>query len=95
MISLIIVAKIKSQPDKSEFVLENLLTMVEPTRKEKGCIDYDLCRDNEDPSLFLFYENWENSDDLDAHMQSDHFKTCFQKIEGMYELDVNKLTKIS
>ena len=91
---LTVIAKIKSHPDKTEFVFENLLKMVEPTRKEKGCIDYDLCRDNDDPSIFLFYENWENADDLDAHMESDHFVECFNNIEGMFELEVNKLTKI-
>lgn len=91
---LTVIAKIKSHSDKTEFVLENLINMIEPTRKEKGCIDYDLCRDNDDPSIFLFYENWESSNDLDAHMESDHFVECFNNIEGMFELEVNKLTKI-
>ena len=91
---LTVIAKIKSHSDKTEFVFENLINIIEPTRKEKGCIDYDLCRDNDDPSIFLFYENWESSNDLDAHMESDHFVECFNKIEGMFELKVNNLTKI-
>jgi quinol monooxygenase YgiN len=92
---LTVIAKIKSQLDKTEIVFENLQSLVEPTRKEKGCIDYDLCRDNDNPSIFVFYENWENSDDLDAHMKSDHFEKCFSNIEGMFEVEVNRFTKIS
>jgi quinol monooxygenase YgiN len=94
MSQLSIVAKIKSKHDKTNEVLENLSAMIEPTQKEKGCIDYILHQDNEDPSLFLFYENWETSEDLDAHMQSNHFKVCFKNIADMYELEVNKLTKV-
>ena len=94
MSHLTIIAKIKSKPDRADFILKNLLTMIEPTRKEKGCIDYILHRDNEYPSTFVFYENWETSEDLDAHMKSDHFKACFQKIEDMHELEVNKMTKV-
>jgi quinol monooxygenase YgiN len=91
---LTIIAKIKSQLYEIEFVFENLLNLVEPTRKEKGCINYMLHRDNEDPLTFAFYENWETSEDLDAHMQSDHFRECFNNIEGMYELEVYKMTKV-
>lgn len=92
MAYLTVIAKIKSEQDKVDEVLTNLLTLVEPTRNEKGCIDYILYQDNEDPSIFIFYENWESKEDLDAHMVSDHFKRCFSNIEGMHQVEAHHLT---
>lgn len=91
---LTVIAKIKANQNSLEKVNSELQKLVEPTRNENGCIDYILHQDNDDPSIFIFYENWETSVDLDAHMESEHFLECFKNIQGMFELDVNKLTKI-
>lgn len=62
MSKLTIVAKIKAKAGKVELVKTELIRLVDFTRNEKGCINYDLHQDNTDPSLFLFYENWESRD---------------------------------
>ncbi|MFC2135789.1 putative quinol monooxygenase [Bacteroidota bacterium] len=94
MAYLTIVAKIKAMEDVVEVVRNELLKLIEPTRKEKGCLDYILFQDNEDPSLFLFYENWETAEDLDRHMESEHFNACFDKIGNMISTEVHKATKL-
>ena len=57
---LTIVARILAKAEKRELVKTELLKLIEPTRAEEGCINYDLHQDNENPNLFLFYENHEN-----------------------------------
>ena len=91
---LTIMAKIKAKQNAIEKVREELFKLVEPTYKEKGCVDYILYQGNEDPSVFMFYENWETSEDLDAHMNSKHFNDCFAEIDGLYELEAHRLTKL-
>jgi len=49
------------------------LVMVEPTRAEPGCLDYDLYQSSEDPSVMFFYENWSDPDALAAHMNTPNF----------------------
>ena len=89
------VAKIKAKKDFVNTVLKELLTLVEPTRKEKGCISYDLHRDNDDDSVFVFYEVWKNSDCLAKHIKSKHFVKCFEIIESHIEnVSINQLTKL-
>jgi len=60
-----------------------------------GCIEYLLCQDNDDPAVFVFYENWESAAARERLKDTDHDKhysaTVFDKIE---ERIVNKLTKI-
>ncbi|MEW2331965.1 putative quinol monooxygenase [Micromonospora chersina] len=49
------------------------LAMVEPTRAEPGCLDYDLYQCREDPSVMFFYENWTDPDSLANHMNTPNF----------------------
>ena len=89
-----IIAKFKILSNH-EIVKKELLNLVDPTRIEKGCVDYIFYQDNEDPNVLMLYENWETNEDLEAHMNTERFKDTFAKIDGMFELDVQKLTKIS
>jgi quinol monooxygenase YgiN len=49
------------------------LGMVEPTRMEPGCLDYDLYQSTDDPSVMFFYENWTDAEVLSRHMNTPNF----------------------
>ena len=53
---LTVIAKLKAKQGCEEQLGQMLRGLVEPTRAEKGCINYDLHRSHEDPGLFIFYE---------------------------------------
>lgn len=89
-----IIAKFKIL-NNHEIVKKELLNLVDPTRIEKGCVDYIFYQDKEDESTLMLYENWESEKDLENHINTDSFKDTFAKIEGMYKLDVYKLTRIA
>ena len=92
---LTIVATVKAKREDAEFVGAELEKLVAPTRKEEGCIDYYMHRDNEDDATFLFYENWESAEHLDRHMAAPHFTACFSAIDGKTEaITVNRLTRL-
>lgn len=69
---LTIVANIHAKAGQEQRVFNALEKLVEPTRMESGCIQYDLHRDNDDPAHFLFYETWENRDLWQAHKHTAH-----------------------
>ena len=71
---LTVVARIKARDGRQDEVREELLGLVWPTRKEPGCINYDLHQSHDDPTLFVFYENWESKAALDAHSRSPHIQ---------------------
>lgn len=55
--------------------LENQLrALLEPTRKEPGCLVYELHGDPENPGKFMFYEKFKSQAALDLHVSSPHFK---------------------
>ena len=74
MAKVTIVAKVTAKTDQIEAVKAELLKMIAPTRQEQGCIEYRLHQDNDNPAVFVFYENWESADSVDQHINSPHFK---------------------
>jgi quinol monooxygenase YgiN len=69
-----VVARIKAKPGLEEKVKQELLSLVPQTRAEAGCINYDLHRHSEDPSVFMFYENWVTKRDLDEHLEMPYLR---------------------
>lgn len=93
--TLTILARIEAKTDKIELVKSALLKLIEPTRKENGCLQYDLHQDNESPEIFVFYENWQSRELWQAHMNNDHLKVYMEETDGAVEsFTLNEMSKI-
>lgn len=79
--AVILTAMVKAKPGQEEAVKEALMSMVEPTRKEPGCLCYNLHQSKADPTLFMFYEQWASQDALDAHGKTPHMKALGGKLK--------------
>ena len=75
-----VVATFQAKPGREAELKKALTGLVEPTRKETGCINYDLHQLPRDPSRFLFHENWTSKALLDAHLQSPHIKALLPQV---------------
>ena len=62
-----------ARPEKRKEVMQTLLSMIEPTLQEKGCLSYQVFQDIEDENVFSLIKEWETREDLDHHMRSDRF----------------------
>lgn len=82
MSKLTIVANIHANPDKIERVKTELLKLIPITRAEEGCLQYDLHQNNEDPTHFLFYENWTSRELWQRHMNAPHLAAYVEATEG-------------
>ena len=90
------IAKITAKEEHSETVFSELTKIISPTRVEDGCLNYDMHTDNNNPSVFMFHENWESEQALDKHLESIHIKQCFEVIGDMLEtVEISRLTKVS
>jgi quinol monooxygenase YgiN len=60
--------------DGQETLLEaELRALVGPTRKEDGCLTYDLHRSADAPSAFLLHEIWASREAHSRHTNTPHF----------------------
>ena len=76
-----VVARIEAQPDMVEEVRELLLALVDPTRKEAGCITYELMQNLKRPTDFTFVEEWTSEAALEAHSKSAHLQDVGPKLQ--------------
>jgi quinol monooxygenase YgiN len=78
-----VVATFQARSGKEAALREALIGLLEPTRKEPGCISYDMHSSPDDPAKFLFYETWQSKDALDAHMRTPHFQKLVPRVEDL------------
>lgn len=82
MSKLTIVAHIHAEADQIDLVKSELLKLIETTRSEDGCLNYDLHQDNENPTHFLFFENWASRELWQKHMENRHITDFQSATEG-------------
>ena len=59
--------------------------MVEQAKNDAGMVYYTVNRSNENPRLFAVLECWENSEALQAHLETEQFKAMAPLIGPMIE----------
>jgi quinol monooxygenase YgiN len=60
--------------DGQDMLLESeLRALVGPTRREEGCLTYDLHRSFDGPSAFLLHEVWASREAHTRHTNTPHF----------------------
>ncbi|MEM6622195.1 MAG: putative quinol monooxygenase [Pseudomonadota bacterium] len=92
---LTILAQITAVAGKEDLVRAELLKLVPITRAEKGCLQYDLHVDNENPGFFVFYENWESRELWQTHMQAPHLAAYMAATDGaVADFTLNEMTRI-
>ena len=70
-----VLATIQVKPDKHTPYLAGAKTMIAATRKEDGCLFYDLTQSITAPNEFTFVERWTTREALAAHFNTPHMKT--------------------
>lgn len=60
--------------------------LVAKTREnDEGCISYGLFQEIGNPAVLTIFEEWENKEYLDKHMESRHFKELAPRIGELCE----------
>ena len=77
---LTVVATFEARPGRQVELRDALLGLLAPTRKETGCLAYDVHQSAENPAKFLFYETWLNQAAIDAHMKSPHITALLPRV---------------
>jgi quinol monooxygenase YgiN len=75
-----VIASFQARPGKEADLCAALTGLLAPTRKESGCLNYDLHVSADNPGRFLFHENWSSQADLDAHLKSPHLRKLLSQL---------------
>ncbi len=91
---IICLSQMTALPGKEGELQSALEALIEPSRKEPGCVAYELWVSSSNPRSFLMYERFKNKQTLDQHLQMLHvqhfmksqYTTC---VESHWDLDLN------
>ena len=91
-----VIAQLVAAEGKDNELKEMLLNLIEPSRNDKGCINYDLHQSEDNSKLFMFHENWASKKLLDKHLATPHLQEFIKKSEGLLAkpLDVSLWNKL-
>lgn len=74
---IVLIARLKVKPDKVEQARSAALAIVEASRSEAGCINYDIHQSIEDETVFFWHETWANKAAIDEHFATPFFQEFF------------------
>lgn len=78
--------KLRVPADQAERTEQAMLTLVEPTLAEPGCVTYEFYRDLDEAGTFHCFEHWRSRDDFDAHGSMPHIRTFLEEFGPIIEL---------
>ncbi|MDL2232128.1 antibiotic biosynthesis monooxygenase [Ruminococcaceae bacterium OttesenSCG-928-L11] len=68
-----VVATFNLKPNQLDNALTVAKELIALTRKEEGCVHYDLAQAAQNESVLVILEAWESQEALDVHSASEHF----------------------
>ncbi|HXE42529.1 MAG TPA: putative quinol monooxygenase [Candidatus Baltobacteraceae bacterium] len=80
---LTLVVTFQARPGKEAELRKVLTALVAPSRKDAGCLNYDLHVALDDPAKFIFHENWATKAHHEAHVAAPHIQALLPRIDEL------------
>ena len=81
--SLRVIARAHAKLDHVAQVREILTALVDVTRREPGCLSYELLQNHADKTEFVFIEQWASAAAEQAHFMTPHLLAALQQLSGL------------
>ncbi|RIY34610.1 putative quinol monooxygenase [Psittacicella gerlachiana] len=80
---LAVYAVVKLQPGKEGQFEEIIAPLIQASRQDQGNLSYHCGKVDGQDYTYAFVEQWESYQDLQAHINQDHFLTAIPLIEAI------------
>jgi quinol monooxygenase YgiN len=82
---IVLFARLKVKKDAVEKAKRAAMAIVDDSRAEEGCLNYDFHQAIDDATIFLWHETWTNQAALDAHFAMPYFAELGDKLKDITE----------
>jgi len=79
---------IKAKAGKEKDVEAAFAPCIAATKREGGCLAYELNRDADDPTVYLMYEKFKSVAALNSHLKQDHTKKLLKTLEPLTDGEI-------
>jgi len=97
MATVHVIVKVVARPDAKGQMRDIVQRLCTESRKEAGCLKYNVLENLSEPNVFVLTEEWESETHLDAHNRTAHFGAAVTKAQPLLakDLDVGRYRAIS
>jgi quinol monooxygenase YgiN len=74
MPELVCTSEFTAKPNKVEKLVDALAQLIPLSRKEAGCIRYEMHRSTNNPDVVFFIERFKNQEAFDSHLNTPYVK---------------------
>ncbi|TCR64880.1 putative quinol monooxygenase [Bosea sp. BK604] len=78
---VIVIARARVMPEARERFLTAAHECIAVTRREHGCLAYDVHESATEPHFFVFLQSWEHREHVDRHFEQPHYRS-FLSVAG-------------
>jgi len=100
--TICVMTRMKAKSGMEEEAEQTTLAFLKKTRKEPGCISYDLFRSRQDiykkertSSYFILQERWRGMEAIQEHLAAEHFKSFMSRKDDLFAGEFEVCSKIS
>jgi quinol monooxygenase YgiN len=96
-IPLRVIARVTANPDTVDSVRAILTSLVEATRREPGCLSYQLLQNRSEPVDFTTIEEWASAEAERAHISTAHVSDAIRRLTGLLaaEPDIRRYSVVT
>lgn len=76
-----VTAAFVAKPGQEDELIAAMSHAASLTRREEGCVEYELHRSTDNPQSFVMIEKWKSQQDLESHLQMSYIQELFQAAE--------------
>ncbi len=69
--------------DRTDELGALLASLLEPTRKEQGCIRFELQQNHESPNDFAIVSEWRDPEAVQRHVLTCHMQQALNRLPGL------------
>lgn len=85
MTQVTVIATLHARPGQEAALEARMRTMIEATRREAGCIRYDMHRAADDAASLVMVEYWVSAEALQSHDDSAHMAALVADLPALVD----------
>jgi quinol monooxygenase YgiN len=92
---LIYQLKIEIKPYKPDEFVDSMHSLLRSIRKEKGCLDFRVCRDSEKENTYIVVGEWKTRQAMEKHFKSHEFELLIGAARVLGETFEMRIAEVS
>jgi len=84
--AIVNVTRITVRPEKRKELCQTISSLIDPVKRERGCLTYRFYEEAEDENTFVLIGEWATPDDWNNHLYSDNLAVLLGSISLLCDI---------